>query len=173
MIPFHMTATQAAAAMNAGALTSEDLTRSLLTRIRERDPIIKAWLALDEDKALRQARESDKIWLDRGVSGLLHGLPVGVKDIIDTIDYPTTQNSPLYQGTQPAADAACIKTLKALGGFVLGKADTVEFAAGGRKALTRNPYRLDHTPGAPRLDLPRLWPMRRCLWLLAHRRRAR
>ena len=147
MQPFEMTATEAAAAMASGSMTAEALTRSLLARIAGREPTIKAWIAVDEGQAIRRARELDKIRVDRGALGPLHGLPFGVKDIIDTVDYPTTQNSPLYDGFQPAADAACIKTLKALGGFVLGKADTVEFAAGGRKALTRNPFRLDHTPG--------------------------
>src|SRR4051812_27977675 len=84
---------------------------------------------------------------DRGPISPLHGLPIGFKDIIDTKDYPTTFNSPLYARHQPAQDASCVRVIKASGGYVLGKTDTVEFAAGGRKALTRNPHDITRTPG--------------------------
>jgi Asp-tRNA(Asn)/Glu-tRNA(Gln) amidotransferase A subunit family amidase len=79
--------------------------------------------------------------------GPLHGLPFGVKDVIDTADMPTTCNSPLYQGHRPAKDAGCVAVVRQCGALILGKTDTVEFAANGRKALTRNPHNLAHTPG--------------------------
>ena len=70
-----------------------------------------------------------------------------MKDIIDTIDYPTTQNSPIYDGARIGRDAACVAIVRGVGALILGKTDTVEFASGGRKALTRNPYNFAHTPG--------------------------
>jgi Asp-tRNA(Asn)/Glu-tRNA(Gln) amidotransferase A subunit family amidase len=70
-----------------------------------------------------------------------------VKDVIDTADMPTTFNSPLYQGHRPAKDAGCVAVVRQCGALILGKTDTVEFAANGRKALTRNPHNLAHTPG--------------------------
>jgi Asp-tRNA(Asn)/Glu-tRNA(Gln) amidotransferase A subunit family amidase len=79
--------------------------------------------------------------------GPLHGLPFGVKDIIDTADYPTTQNSPIYDGMRVGRDAACVAIVRGAGALILGKTDTVEFASSGRKALTRNPYNFAHTPG--------------------------
>jgi Asp-tRNA(Asn)/Glu-tRNA(Gln) amidotransferase A subunit family amidase len=77
----------------------------------------------------------------------MHGIPVLVKDIIDTYDMPTSHNSPIFQGHQPGQDAACIRTVRALGAIILGKADTHEFACGGWMPATRNPHDLRCTPG--------------------------
>src|SRR5690606_1780423 len=80
-------------------------------------------------------------------AGVLHGVPIGVKDVIDTADYPTTQNSPIYAGLRVGRDAAAVALARGAGALILGKTDTVEFASSGRKALTRNPYNPAHTPG--------------------------
>jgi Asp-tRNA(Asn)/Glu-tRNA(Gln) amidotransferase A subunit family amidase len=141
--PCLLTATEAARLIRDGSLTCEALVRSCLDRIAARDPIIKAWLYVDAAQAQAQAREIDK----RPPSSPIHGLAFGVKDVFDTCDLPTTQNSPLYQGHQPAKDAACVGVVRHSGAVILGKTDTVEFAGGGRKAATRNPYNLAHTPG--------------------------
>ena len=82
---------------------------------------------------LRRARELDK-W---SVRGRLHGVPIGVKDL------STQHNSPLFQGHRPALDAASVSTLRSAGALIFGKTDTTEFAAAGRRALTRHPA---HTP---------------------------
>ncbi|MGJ5180303.1 amidase [Bradyrhizobium oligotrophicum] len=141
--PCFLTAAEAAAAIRAGTLTSEALVRSCLERIEARDPIVKAWLHVDKAKAIATARERDK-YPDHGP---LHGLPFGVKDMIDTADMPTTYNSNCYWQHRPAKDAACVAVARHSGAVILGKTDTVEFAAAGRKAATRNPYHLGHTPG--------------------------
>ena len=94
---------------------------------------MRAWLHIEPERAIRDAREADK----RAPEGVLHGLPLGVKDVIDTRDYPTTQNSPIYAGMQVGRDAACVALARGAGAIVLGKTDTVEFASSGRKALTR------------------------------------
>lgn len=143
MQPHELTAAAAAALIRERKLSCEELTRSCLARIAQRDPAVKAWLFLDPDLAIRNARELDK----RPPQGMLHGLPFGVKDVIDTIDMPTTQNSPLYPGLQVGRDAACVGVVRHSGALILGKTDTVEFASGGRKALTRNPFNPAHTPG--------------------------
>ncbi len=143
-----LTATAAAALIRQRKLSVEELVRSCLARIGARDPMIKAWLYLDPDMVIRHARELDKL-APAGVDPKtkLHGLPWGVKDIIDTADQPTTHNSPIYAGVRTNRDAACVSVVRSSGGVILGKTDTVEFASGGRKALSRNPYNAAHTPG--------------------------
>jgi Asp-tRNA(Asn)/Glu-tRNA(Gln) amidotransferase A subunit family amidase len=115
--------------------------------VRGADPIlprmVKAWLSLDPEHVIRRARELDKLpW-----KGPLHGIPWGVKDVIDSADYPTTQNSAIYDSLKVGRDAAPVVVARGSGALVLGKTDTVEFASGGRKALTTNPYNPEHTLG--------------------------
>jgi len=141
--PALLTATEALGRLRGGTLTVEALTRSCLDRIAARDADVRAWTYIDPDLALRQARELDRA----GPTGPLHGLPVGIKDVILTRDMPTQYNSPIYQGHHPKVDAACVTLLRAAGALILGKTDTVEFAATGRRALTRNPHDLGRTPG--------------------------
>jgi Asp-tRNA(Asn)/Glu-tRNA(Gln) amidotransferase A subunit family amidase len=143
-----LTATEAASLIRQRKLSCEELVRSCLARIASRDPIIRAWLYVEPDMVIRNARELDKL----APSGVvpktpLHGLPWGVKDIIDTLDQPTTHNSPIYPGVRTNRDAACVSVVRSCGSVILGKTDTVEFASGGRKALSRNPYNPAHTPG--------------------------
>ncbi|MDQ8726646.1 amidase [Bradyrhizobium sp. LHD-71] len=141
--PCFLTAAEAATRIREGRLTSETLIRSCIERIEARDPLVKAWLYLDKAQAIATARELDK----RPSLGALHGLPIGVKDMIDTADMPTTYNSPVFQHHRPARDAACVAVARLSGAVILGKTDTVEFAAAGRRAATRNPKNFAHTPG--------------------------
>ncbi len=143
MEPCQLSAAQAAALIKERKLSCEELVRSCLDRISTRDRLVRAWLHLDPDVAIRAARECDKL----PPTGVLHGLPIGVKDVIDTADYPTTQNSPIYAGLHVGRDAACVAVVRGAGAVILGKTDTVEFASSGRKALSRNPFNLAHTPG--------------------------
>jgi len=138
-----LTATEAAAALKADRISVEELARACLARVAERDATVRAWSFVDPELVLQRARELDKT----AVKGPLHGLPIGVKDMIDTFDMPTQHNSPIYVGHRPGQDAAGVATLRAAGALIFGKTDTVEFAAGGRKALTRNPHDLTRTPG--------------------------
>ena len=141
--PDQLSLTQAAACIRAGTLTAEGLVRACLSRIAARDPEVRAWVHVDAEAVLRQARELDK----QPPRGPLHGIPFGVKDMIDTVDLPTQHNSPLFVGHRPGKDAAPVATLRAAGALVLGKTDTTEFAAAGRHAATRNPRDLRHSPG--------------------------
>lgn len=139
-----LTATEALRRMAAGQLTAEALVAASLARIGRRDGEIRAWLALSET-ALDEARRCDAVPLEQ--RGRLHGLPIGVKDVFDTFDLPTTHNSPLYEGHRPAADAAVVDLLRSEGAIILGKTDTTEFAAAGRDAATANPHDVSRTPG--------------------------
>ena len=137
-----LSATEAARLIAAGEITSEALVKACLARIAEREPVLKAWSCIDPEHALRQARERD-----RGPNlGPLHGVPVGVKDVIDTADLPTEMGSPIYQGHRPATDAAVVAAVRAAGGVILGKTVTAEFA-GVAPGPTTNPYNPAHTPG--------------------------
>ena len=123
-------------------LSAETLARACLERIAALEPTVHAFAHLDHEKVLAEARE-----LDRGaVRGPLHGLPIGVKDIMDTHDAPTEYGSPIYRGHRPAADAACVALARTQGALVFGKTVTTEFACfpPGPTANPRNPA---HTPG--------------------------
>ena len=134
-------------AMDQGELTSETLTAACLDRIRDRDSDVRAWSWIDDDLAMKGARAADAARRRGDPLGPLHGLPIGVKDVMLTHDMPTQYNSPLYDGFRPALDAACVAVLRSAGAVMLGKTHTVEFAATGRPPPTRNPRDLSRTPG--------------------------
>jgi Asp-tRNA(Asn)/Glu-tRNA(Gln) amidotransferase A subunit family amidase len=146
-----MTATSDARALLAqlrsGALSAQTLAQACLQRVAQRDADVRAWTTLRPDLVLAQAAAADHRRAQGLPLGPLHGLPVGVKDVIATADLPTQHNSPLHQGEQPGVDAACVSLLRAAGAVIFGKTDTVEFAATGRRAATRNPHDLARTPG--------------------------
>jgi len=144
--PARMGALRAAEAMREGELTSEELVKACLERIRAREERVGAWAHLDEEFALTQAREADLARREGGALGPLHGVPVGVKDIIDTSDLPTEYGTPLHAGRRPAEDAAVVSLLKSAGAVIMGKTVTTEFAvySPGKTANPRDPKR---TPG--------------------------
>ena len=139
------TASELAPLLSSGEIDVEDWIRACLERVETRDPIVRAWTALDPAGVLRQAREMDKA--ATGNDGALFGVPIGVKDVIVTEQFPTQYNSPIYRNHFPKVDAGCVKVLRAAGAIVFGKTDTVEFAAARRVAATRNPHNILHTPG--------------------------
>ena len=138
-----LTASEAAARIADGALSSEELVRACLERIRAREEQVRAWSFIDPDLALAQARERDKT----ARASHLHGLPIGVKDTIDTGDMPTQYNSPIYVDYRPARDAACVNVIRHAGAVVMGKTETMEFAAAGRLAASRHPADFNRSPG--------------------------
>ncbi len=130
------------ARMRSRELGAEEVFRAHLEKIESREPQVGAWVCVNADAGLRAAR-----LLDAGpISGPLHGLPVGVKDIIDTADLPTEYGSPIYAGNRPAWDAACVAAIRRAGGLVLGKTVTTEFASA-HPGKTRHPMNPLHTPG--------------------------
>ncbi len=137
-----LSAVEAARRIAAGEITSVALVRDCMEHIDEREDQVQAWQYLDREAALEQARAADA----GPRRGPLHGVPVGVKDVIDTADMPTAYGSPIYAGHRPASDAACVALTRAAGGIVLGKTVTTEFAAM-HPGKTRNPRNPRHTPG--------------------------
>jgi Asp-tRNA(Asn)/Glu-tRNA(Gln) amidotransferase A subunit family amidase len=123
-------------------ITAEQLVRACLDRIQAREGDVQAWEYLAADNALEQARQLDR----RPVQGLLHGIPIAVKDLFDTADMPTTYGSPIYASHQPVADAAAVALCRAQGALMLGKTVTTEFATF-KPGKTRNPHGVTHTPG--------------------------
>ena len=132
----------AAALMDSGKLTATRLAEDCLARIDEREKDTGAWAYIDPEQVLVQARACDR----EPRRGPLHGIPVGIKDIIDTADMPTEYGSPIYAGHRPRADAACVAILRNAGAVIMGKTVTVEFAMG-QSGKTRNPHNPAHTPG--------------------------
>jgi Asp-tRNA(Asn)/Glu-tRNA(Gln) amidotransferase A subunit family amidase len=140
--PNTLTATEIARQIDSGKLTAEAVIHAHLERIDSRDADVLAWSHLAREAALDRARV-----LDRGPrKGLLHGVPMGVKDIIDSFGQPTTYGSPIYKKHQPLADAATVALARDAGAILLGKTVTTEFA-NRHPGSTRNPHNLAHTPG--------------------------
>jgi len=133
---------ETADAICSGVLRSVDVVQACLDRIAAREDQVGAWVHLDARSAMEVARQRDR----ESPRGLLHGVPLAVKDIIDTVDMPTACGSPIYANRRPASDAACVALVKRAGAVILGKTVTTEFAyfALGR---TANPQRVSHTPG--------------------------
>ena len=137
-----LSATKLARGLQDRSISTEALARACLARIAERDAELHAWVHVDEALVLAQARA-----LDQGpVRGLLHGLPIGVKDVFDTRDMPTQYGSPIYTGHQPGIDAAPVALAREAGAVLLGKTVTTEFSTF-QAGPTRNPHSLQHTPG--------------------------
>ncbi len=140
--PNELSACAALEELQAGRLTAEALMLACLERIGEREPVVQAFAHLDPELALAEARRRDA----GSARGPLHGLPLGVKDIIDTGDLPTAYGSRVYPGNRPAQDAACVALARAAGAVILGKTVTTEFAFRA-PGPTTNPHDPAHTPG--------------------------
>jgi Asp-tRNA(Asn)/Glu-tRNA(Gln) amidotransferase A subunit family amidase len=136
-----LSASDAVAAIEAGTLTAQKLVRDCLDRIAERESVVKAWAFLDPALAMAQAKAADA-----ASGGLLRGVPIGVKDIIDTHDMPTGHNSPIFERRTTFGDAACIALCRDANAVILGKTVTTEFA-NRHPGPTTNPHNAAHTPG--------------------------
>ena len=137
-----LTATEIVGAVTQGTATCEAVARAHLERIAAREPQVQAWQYLDPEYVMTQARALDK----RPPRGALHGVPVAIKDIIDTCDMPTEYGSPIHAGHRPKADAACVALGRRAGGILMGKTVTTEFA-NQTPGKTRNPFDPARTPG--------------------------
>jgi Asp-tRNA(Asn)/Glu-tRNA(Gln) amidotransferase A subunit family amidase len=120
----------------------EAVARDCIERIMARESVVKAWANFNPELALAQARALDR----EPRRGPLHGVPIGIKDVIDTFDMPTEMGSPIYRGYRPTADAACVALLRRAGAVILGKTATCELA-GMAPSATTNPHNAAHTPG--------------------------
>jgi Asp-tRNA(Asn)/Glu-tRNA(Gln) amidotransferase A subunit family amidase len=136
-----LTGTEAIAAVSAGAASVSDVAGRCLARVAELDPTIGAFRVIDEHAVRSRAKQ-----LDDRVAGPLHGLVVGIKDVIDTADLPTGYGSALFTDHRPAADADVVAALRRAGAIVLGKTESTEFAMF-QPTRTRNPVDPARTPG--------------------------
>jgi Asp-tRNA(Asn)/Glu-tRNA(Gln) amidotransferase A subunit family amidase len=137
---------EAAKALRNGSLLSEDLTRALLARIAAHESRVQAFQWIDPARAIERARAADRRLRSGLTPGPLHGIPIGIKDIIATQGIPTTMGSPIFENHRPSASAALVERLEQAGAFVMGKTVTTEFAFY-TPGKTRNPWNLAHTPG--------------------------
>jgi Asp-tRNA(Asn)/Glu-tRNA(Gln) amidotransferase A subunit family amidase len=136
--PSMLTATEAARLIRDGRLQPADLMEACLARIAERETAVRAFAWFDPAMARRAAATARP--------GKLHGLPIGIKDVLDTADMPSEYGSPIWRGWQPRADCAAVAWAKAAGAVAIGKTVTTEFATR-KPGPTGNPYNLQHTPG--------------------------
>lgn len=144
--PIELSALEAARHIREGRISSVDLVTACLERIEETDDQIMAWVFVDKDGALERAAELDLIRKSGLPIGPLHGVPIGLKDIIDTRDIPTECGSPIFKGRQPKHDATLVNRLLEAGAVILGKTASTEFAFL-NPGQTVNPHNKNHTPG--------------------------
>lgn len=141
-----LTTIEAAALVGKGEITSEALTKACLDRIAAREDAVQAFAFIDPEYALTQARAADQLKRAGQATGPLHGVPVGIKDIIDTKDMPTGCGTAAFKGRRPEADATAVAALRAAGAVIIGKTVTTELALSFPNK-TRHPRNPAHTPG--------------------------
>lgn len=127
-------------------MSAEQLTRNCLEQIRLSDDDLGAWAHLNETSAIEEARQADERRRHGRALGALHGIPVGLKDIIDTAGFPTERGSPIYAGRQPDSDARVVEKLREAGAIIVGKTVTTELAWMHQSA-TRNAVNRQFSPG--------------------------
>lgn len=142
--PAHFTSlTQALQLIESGQSSTEAILQACLERIEEREPEVGAWQHRLDTRACLEQYRANRAFYD---NSLLKGLPIGIKDIIDTADMPTEMGSPIHNGRRPVDDASCVALLRQAGGIILGKTVTTEFAYF-KPGKTANPRDLTRTPG--------------------------
>ena len=147
-----LSVSEAAHAIAHKQLSPVELTQALLGRIERLDPRLNAFIRIDGDAALAAAQAAETEIMAGRQRGPLHGVPVGIKDIMDVAGLPTTCHSKVLADNMATADAVCVSKLRAAGAIVLGKLSTHEFAIGGPSfdlpwPPARNPWNRDHNPG--------------------------
>jgi Asp-tRNA(Asn)/Glu-tRNA(Gln) amidotransferase A subunit family amidase len=141
-----LTAAQAAAGIAKGDFSAQDYVAACLERIDAVEPVVQAFIHIDRQHALAQAKACDDRQRSGKPLGPLHGVPVGIKDIVDTADYPTECGTAALSGRRPQADAALVAKLRAAGAVIIGKTVTTEMAYF-TPGKTRNPHDSKRTPG--------------------------
>ena len=144
--PYELTVSQAAQQIKEQNLSPVDLAQSLLNRIDATDKDLKAWVTIDREEVLSNAKEREEEARQGNSRGLLHGVPVGLKDIFYTAGMKTAAGSKVYADFVPDYDATTVVKIKEAGGIILGKAVTTEFATSD-PSPTYNPWNFEHTPG--------------------------
>ena len=150
--PHWLSATEIGQAFATKSLSPVELLNALLARIEALDPRLNAFIRLDADSAMRAARQAEAEIIAGRIRGPLHGVPVGIKDIIDIAGLPTTCHSKILIDNIAKADAVVIQKLRQAGAVIIGKLSTHEFAIGGPSfdlpfPPARNPWNREHHPG--------------------------
>ncbi len=141
-----LTITAAAPLIRSGELTPSELLEQCLRRIDIYEPAVKAWVYLDRERARRDAALATEQIRAGNYLGELHGIPIGIKDIIDVFDMPTGCGSKLWANSYARQDATCVERLRRAGAILLGKTVTTPYAFTD-PPITRNPWNLERTPG--------------------------
>jgi aspartyl-tRNA(Asn)/glutamyl-tRNA(Gln) amidotransferase subunit A len=141
-----LTITAAAPLIRTGDLTPPELLEQCLRRIDVYEPAVKAWVYLDRERARQDAVKATDEIKAGNYRGPLHGIPIGIKDIIDVFDMPTGCGSKLWANSYARRDATCVERLRQAGAVILGKTVTTPYAFTD-PPITRNPWNLDRTPG--------------------------
>jgi Asp-tRNA(Asn)/Glu-tRNA(Gln) amidotransferase A subunit family amidase len=139
---FELTATEAVKMISQKKIQAIDLVVDCLERISSLDKSIEAWTSLDPDAAIAAAKRAD----EKPSTQPLRGIPIGLKDNIETKDFPTTYGSAIYRGHRPAQDAMCVTLCKEAGTIIMGKTASTEFAYS-TPSSCKNPHNLAHSPG--------------------------
>ncbi len=147
MQPYELTLSEAAAKIGSKELSPVELAESVLGRIEAVDGKVGAFAAVTADRAMNDANRAADDIAAGNYRGALHGVTVGVKDLVDTAGIATTSSSKTRQDNIPSADAAVVERLSGAGAVLVGKTHTHEFAYGVLTPTTRNPWNLDHIPG--------------------------
>lgn len=145
-MPEPRTITEAAGFIRRGELTPAELLEQCLARIDRYEPKVRAWVVVDRDGAREQAERLTAELKQNNYRGPLHGIPVGIKDIIDVFDLPTGCGSKLWANSYARRDATCVERLRQAGAVIMGKTVTTAYASFD-PPVTRNPWNLDRTPG--------------------------
>ncbi len=145
-------AVELARLLHSGELSARELLDAFLNRIHRVNPELNAIVTLAEERATAEAAAADEAAAHGGRLGVLHGLPIAVKDLADTAGIRTTYGSPLFAGHVPDTDAPHVALLRAAGALIIGKTNTPEFGAGSQTfnavfGATRNPWDTRMTPG--------------------------
>jgi aspartyl-tRNA(Asn)/glutamyl-tRNA(Gln) amidotransferase subunit A len=141
-----LTVVEAASAIREGKVSPVEYAHALLARIDATEPRVHAWFTIDRDAVLSEARKCEQEARAGRYRGVLHGVPIGVKDLFYTKDLRTTMGSPVFANFLPTHDAVAVARLKQAGAIILSKCVTTMFA-NLDPGPTRNPWNLSHTPG--------------------------
>ncbi|HEU4671320.1 MAG TPA: amidase [Candidatus Limnocylindrales bacterium] len=146
------TIAELAPALRSGAISPVDVTGAVVDRIERLEPVLRSYVLVDAEGALRAAEGAEREIADGRWRGPLHGIPVAIKDSLAVAGWPTTNASPLMAGNVTNEDAAVVERLRAAGATVLGKSNLHEWAMGGTctgmpAGTVRNPWALDRVPG--------------------------
>jgi aspartyl-tRNA(Asn)/glutamyl-tRNA(Gln) amidotransferase subunit A len=142
-----LTLTEAREHLHQRSISAVELMEATLERITLSEPLIHAFAWRDGDAALAEARRADAATVNGSAHGTLHGIPIGVKDLLYTKDIPTEAGSRVLEGFRPPHDATVVRKLRDAGAIIVGKTVTHEFAYGQNVPETRNPWQLDSYPG--------------------------